>query len=32
MKEDYSIDREDFATKYDTKVKVVAVGQVSNVT
>ncbi|NOZ44578.1 MAG: aminotransferase class V-fold PLP-dependent enzyme [bacterium] len=32
LKKDYSIDREDFKEKYDNKVKLVALGHVSNVT
>lgn len=32
IKEDYSINRDDFAQKYDEKVKVVSCGHVSNVT
>ncbi|HCY21150.1 TPA: hypothetical protein DIC40_04840 [Patescibacteria group bacterium] len=32
MKEDYTLDRNDFSQKYDEKVKVVACSHVSNVT
>jgi len=32
IKDDYDIDREDFAKKYDKHVKVVAMSHVSNVT